>query len=230
MDHGFLSLSPHEHFSISTAISRLFVCSAQVYDIFVARVTELASKLRQGPVLGSQTVDCGAMVMPAQLDIVQASKAVADTFTTETPTAFVFLFFVLVRFGRASNMHRPARVIYYAPGASRCCGVRHSFTPNGALAPDVGYRVVKPRPPNDCRIPQANGNLKYSLMNSRIGCGSFRRLSQETQKKPLTVPSRQVIASGATIGMLSGVHTDCHRTPHPPLFNAMCDCDESSVC
>lgn len=43
----------------------------QVYDHFVARVTELTRKLRQGPVLGKETVDCGAMVMPAQLDIVQ---------------------------------------------------------------------------------------------------------------------------------------------------------------
>ncbi|CAN0519539.1 unnamed protein product, partial [Scytosiphon promiscuus] len=44
---------------------------SQVYDRFVARATELAGKLRQGPVLGKDTVDCGAMVMPAQLDIVQ---------------------------------------------------------------------------------------------------------------------------------------------------------------
>lgn len=48
-----------------------FSLSKQVYDRFVARVTELAGKLRQGPVLGKETVDCGAMVMPAQLDIVQ---------------------------------------------------------------------------------------------------------------------------------------------------------------
>ena len=44
---------------------------SQVYDRFVARATELARQLRQGPVLGKDTVDCGAMVMPAQLDIVQ---------------------------------------------------------------------------------------------------------------------------------------------------------------
>lgn len=52
-------------------VERVFVYE-KVYDTFVARVTELASNLRQGPVLGGETVDCGAMVMPAQLDIVQA--------------------------------------------------------------------------------------------------------------------------------------------------------------
>lgn len=51
-----------------------FVVLKQVYDRFVARVTELAGKLRQGPVLGKETVDCGAMVMPAQLDIVQVFR------------------------------------------------------------------------------------------------------------------------------------------------------------
>ncbi|CAB1116703.1 ALDH [Ectocarpus sp. CCAP 1310/34] len=51
-------------------VERVYVYE-KVYDRFVARVTELASKLRQGPVLGPESVDCGAMVMPAQLDIVQ---------------------------------------------------------------------------------------------------------------------------------------------------------------
>ena len=54
-----------------------FICARllkHVYDRFVARVTELTKKLRQGPVLGKETVDCGAMVMPAQLDIVQVQQ------------------------------------------------------------------------------------------------------------------------------------------------------------
>lgn len=53
-------------------------CFCQVYDRFVARVTELTAKLRQGPVLAGETVDCGAMVMPAQLDIVQVSGGMVD--------------------------------------------------------------------------------------------------------------------------------------------------------
>ncbi|CAM9681655.1 unnamed protein product, partial [Choristocarpus tenellus] len=44
----------------------------KVYNDLVTRVTQRAQNLRQGPVLGSEVVDCGAMVMPAQLDIVQS--------------------------------------------------------------------------------------------------------------------------------------------------------------
>lgn len=44
----------------------------RVHDAFVARVTELASGLRQGPPLDGRTVDVGAMTMPAQVDIVEA--------------------------------------------------------------------------------------------------------------------------------------------------------------
>ncbi|CAN0468347.1 unnamed protein product, partial [Discosporangium mesarthrocarpum] len=43
----------------------------QIYDELVSKVAEIAKNLRQGPVLGNEPVDCGAMVMPAQLDIVQ---------------------------------------------------------------------------------------------------------------------------------------------------------------
>eukprot|EP00904_Undaria_pinnatifida_P006431 jgi/Undpi1/2918/HiC_scaffold_14.g06295.m1 len=52
-------------------VERVYVYE-KVYDRFVKRATELAGQLRQGPVLGKDVVDCGAMVMPAQLDIVQA--------------------------------------------------------------------------------------------------------------------------------------------------------------
>lgn len=68
-----LRLTKPAHLLLSPARQRRPAChgAIQVYDQFVARVTELTKKLRQGPVLGKETVDCGAMVMPAQLDIVQ---------------------------------------------------------------------------------------------------------------------------------------------------------------
>ena len=37
------------------------------------------SKFRQGPPLGSDIVDCGAMVMPRQLEIVQVGVGVTVT-------------------------------------------------------------------------------------------------------------------------------------------------------
>ncbi len=43
----------------------------EVYDDFVARMTERVAALRQGPPLGATLVDCGAMTMPGQLDIIQ---------------------------------------------------------------------------------------------------------------------------------------------------------------
>lgn len=43
-----------------------------VYDAFVARVTELVSALRQGPPAGGGSVDIGALVSPHQLDRVEA--------------------------------------------------------------------------------------------------------------------------------------------------------------
>jgi len=42
-----------------------------VYDKFVKEVVERVSQFRQGPPLGKHMVDCGAMVMPLQLDIIQ---------------------------------------------------------------------------------------------------------------------------------------------------------------
>jgi len=52
------------------AAERYFVFDA-VYDAFASRVTELASELRQGPPLGVQPVDVGAMTSPVQLEIVE---------------------------------------------------------------------------------------------------------------------------------------------------------------
>jgi acyl-CoA reductase-like NAD-dependent aldehyde dehydrogenase len=43
----------------------------RVHDVFVERVVQLASGLRQGPPLAGRTVDVGAMTMPAQVDIVE---------------------------------------------------------------------------------------------------------------------------------------------------------------
>jgi acyl-CoA reductase-like NAD-dependent aldehyde dehydrogenase len=42
-----------------------------VYDAFAARVSELARNLRQGEPLGKATVDCGAIVSPLQLDLIE---------------------------------------------------------------------------------------------------------------------------------------------------------------
>ena len=52
------------------AAERIYVFDA-IYDQFVARVTELAGQLRQGPPLTGEVVDVGAMTMPAQLDVVE---------------------------------------------------------------------------------------------------------------------------------------------------------------
>jgi len=57
------------------AAERMFVFDA-VYDAFERRVVALTSQLRQGPPLGGNIVDVGAMVTPAQLDIVE--RLVAD--------------------------------------------------------------------------------------------------------------------------------------------------------
>lgn len=42
---------------------RFFVQDA-VYDSFVSQVADLTSKIRQGPAVGGEIVDCGAMCMP----------------------------------------------------------------------------------------------------------------------------------------------------------------------
>jgi acyl-CoA reductase-like NAD-dependent aldehyde dehydrogenase len=48
-----------------------FVVFEAVYDAFVARVVDLAKGMRQGPPLGAERVDIGAMTTPIQLDIVE---------------------------------------------------------------------------------------------------------------------------------------------------------------
>lgn len=73
-----VTLDIYTHFALFLCFFFCFLLLwTQVYDRFVARATELARKLRQGPVLGKETVDCGAMVMPAQLDIVQVLQLLA---------------------------------------------------------------------------------------------------------------------------------------------------------
>ena len=52
------------------SIERVYV-EAPVYDEFVAKVTEKAGKLRQGPPDGPGSVDVGAMTFPPQLEIVE---------------------------------------------------------------------------------------------------------------------------------------------------------------
>ena len=52
------------------AAERLLV-HASIYDRFVARVTEEVSAMRQGPPLGDATVDVGAIVAPAQVDLIE---------------------------------------------------------------------------------------------------------------------------------------------------------------
>jgi len=51
-------------------VERIYVFDS-VYDEFVRRVSAGAAKLRQGAPLGDRTVDCGAMTMPRQLDIIE---------------------------------------------------------------------------------------------------------------------------------------------------------------
>ncbi|MAQ16442.1 MAG: aldehyde dehydrogenase [Sandaracinus sp.] len=51
-------------------VERIYVMDA-VYDEFVRRVTAGAKRLRQGAPLGDSVVDCGAMTMPRQLDIIE---------------------------------------------------------------------------------------------------------------------------------------------------------------
>ena len=53
------------------AAERMFVFDS-VFDAFEKRVVELVSELRQGPPLGDERVDVGALVTPAQLDVVEA--------------------------------------------------------------------------------------------------------------------------------------------------------------
>ncbi len=50
---------------------RLYV-HAGVYDRFVEKVRAKVAALRQGPPLGAEIVDCGAMTMPHQLNIVES--------------------------------------------------------------------------------------------------------------------------------------------------------------
>ncbi len=52
-------------------VERVYVFDA-VYDQFVRRVVERVKTLRQGPPLGDEVVDVGAMTMPRQLDIIDA--------------------------------------------------------------------------------------------------------------------------------------------------------------
>lgn len=52
------------------AAERIYVFEA-VYDEFVAKVAGIVGRLRQGPPLGPDRVDVGAMTMPGQVDIVE---------------------------------------------------------------------------------------------------------------------------------------------------------------
>ncbi len=51
-------------------VERIYVYESR-YDSFLKAATEAVKRLRQGPPLCGQQVDCGAMVMPAQLNIIQ---------------------------------------------------------------------------------------------------------------------------------------------------------------
>ena len=52
------------------AAERLIV-SDGIYDAFEARLVEVVGALRQGPPLGGDVVDCGAIVSPHQVDIIE---------------------------------------------------------------------------------------------------------------------------------------------------------------
>jgi acyl-CoA reductase-like NAD-dependent aldehyde dehydrogenase len=75
--------------AVHAAMAGVFITSGQmclaaervivfdhVHDVFVEKVVELASKLRQGPPLAGDVVDVGAMTMPHQVGIVE--KLVED--------------------------------------------------------------------------------------------------------------------------------------------------------
>jgi acyl-CoA reductase-like NAD-dependent aldehyde dehydrogenase len=57
-----------------------FLVHARVYQAFLDAVTEATRKLRQGPALGPEPVDCSAMCMPGLAEKVAAlvDEAVAD--------------------------------------------------------------------------------------------------------------------------------------------------------
>ena len=57
-----------------------FLVQAPVYEAFLGAVAAAAGKLRQGPALGRQPVDCGAMCMPGLAERVATlvDEAVAD--------------------------------------------------------------------------------------------------------------------------------------------------------
>ncbi|MEO0321874.1 MAG: aldehyde dehydrogenase family protein [Myxococcota bacterium] len=55
-------------------VERIYVFEA-VYDEFVRRVSAGAKRLRQGAPLAGRVVDCGAMTMPRQLDIIEGLLA-----------------------------------------------------------------------------------------------------------------------------------------------------------
>jgi len=52
-------------------VERVYVYEA-IYEEFLDMAQREVNQLRQGPVLGKDPVDCGAMVMPAQIDLIQA--------------------------------------------------------------------------------------------------------------------------------------------------------------
>lgn len=85
----------------------------QVYDEFVDKVTQQAKKLRQGPVLGEDTVDVGAMVMPAQLEIVQVNAG------------FMLIGVYLTRWTRIFVVNVLSRIW-------SCCFVSRTVPQNGA--------------------------------------------------------------------------------------------------
>jgi len=59
-------------------VERVYVFDA-IYDEFVARVVAKTKALRQGAPLGDRVVDCGAMTMPRQLEILESLLADATS-------------------------------------------------------------------------------------------------------------------------------------------------------
>jgi acyl-CoA reductase-like NAD-dependent aldehyde dehydrogenase len=108
-------------------VERIYVFDA-VYDEFVARVVAKTKALRQGAPLGDRVVDCGAMTMPRQLEILESLLADATSKGAK----------ILVGGGRAAiEASRPTgrRAAHEVSEGSRE-GAPTGFTPGGGGAGD----------------------------------------------------------------------------------------------
>ncbi|MEM6954375.1 MAG: aldehyde dehydrogenase family protein [Myxococcota bacterium] len=96
-----------------------------VYEAFVARVTELASQLRQGdPLDGAGAIDVGALVTPAQLQIVQdlVDDAIEklEELTCKSPSRSAYWHELGNAYGKAGR-HEESLKAYAKAARTRTC-------------------------------------------------------------------------------------------------------------